>query len=105
MFDLTVSPKLLDELGRVLLRPKFRPYLSEEEVEAYLTLLQRTAVQVDDPNLTEALSPDPGDDYLVALAERVRADCLVSGDKHLLGLTRANLNVLNPAAFLEVLRL
>lgn len=105
VFDLAVSPKLLAELGRVLMRPKFRPYLSEEEVEAYLALLQRTALQVDDKDFTESLSPDPGDDYLVALAEGVRADCLVSGDKHLLGLTRENLNVLNPAAFLEVLRL
>ena len=103
VFDITISPKLLAELERVLLRPKFRPYLTEEEVGAYLTLLRTTAVQADDPEVIGALSPDPGDDYLVALAEAVRADCLVSGDKHLLGLTRSSLKVLNPAGFLETL--
>lgn len=103
VFDIVISPKLLAELGRVLLRPKFRPYLSETEVAAYLSLVETTAIRADDPELAESLSPDPGDDYLVALTESVHADCLVSGDKHLLGLERPNLNVLGPAAFLETL--
>jgi uncharacterized protein len=103
--DAVVSRELLAELERVLMRPKFRPYLSETEVRSYLSLIQATALQTADPARTESLSPDPGDDYLVALAESVRADCLVSGDKHLLGLERIGLNVLNPAAFLELLKL
>lgn len=87
-----------------MLRPKFRPYFSEGEVAVYLTLFQTTAIQVDDPELTEALSPDPGDDYLVALTEVMPA-YLVSGDKHLLGLTRTDLSVLKPAELLKVLKL
>lgn len=104
VFNLIVSPRLSAELERVLLRPKFRPYLSEEDVAAYLALLQTTAIPVDDPELTEALSPNPGDDYLVALAEVVPA-YLVSGDEHLLGLTRTGLDVLKPAEFLATLKL
>ncbi len=43
------SPKLLAELERVLLRPKFRKYLSEEEGRAYVTLFERLATQFEDP--------------------------------------------------------
>lgn len=85
------------------MRPKFRPYLSKTEAAAYLNLIATTAIRAADPQRTERLSPDPSDDYLVALTESVRADHLVSGDKHLLGLERPNLSVLNPAAFLETL--
>ena len=37
-YELVASPKLLAELERVLLRPKFRKYLSEEEGRAYDTV-------------------------------------------------------------------
>ena len=40
-FDLVVSPALLGELERVLLRPKFRRYASEEEVRIYLALFYK----------------------------------------------------------------
>lgn len=83
----------------MLLRSKFRPYLSETEVASYLRLVETTTVRADDPELAESLSPGPGDDYLVALAESIHADCLVSGDQHPLGLERPGLNVLNPAEF------
>jgi predicted nucleic acid-binding protein len=44
-------------------------------------------------------SRDPGDDYLIALAEREQA-VLVSGDHHLLEL-EAQIPVFSPAAFLD----
>jgi predicted nucleic acid-binding protein len=43
-------------------------------------------------------SPDPDDDYLLALAVSRRA-FLVTGDQHLLGI-RADLPILTPAQFL-----
>jgi predicted nucleic acid-binding protein len=46
-------------------------------------------------------SPDPGDDYLIALAADVRA-ILVSGDDHLLGLA-ADMPIVSPADFLRLL--
>lgn len=39
-YELVVSPKLLDELERLLLRPKFRKYLSEEEARDYVMYRQ-----------------------------------------------------------------
>ncbi|MGI8425314.1 MAG: hypothetical protein ACR2FO_01070 [Actinomycetota bacterium] len=44
-------------------------------------------------------SADPGDDYLISLAQANTA-LLVSGDKHLLAL-KGEIPVLSPAEFLE----
>lgn len=100
-FDLVVSPLLLDELSRVLRRPKFRRYIGEDEVDVYLELFRRSAVLVGDPPATTDLTPDPGDDYLVALARSAKAQALVSGDRHLLGVDRAEPPVLTPRRFIE----
>jgi uncharacterized protein len=97
VFELIVSPKVLSELEHVLLRPKFRTYASSEEVRVYVTLFRNLATHAEDPPLTEELTPDPGDDYLVALALSIHADALISGDRHLLELRREALNVLSPA--------
>lgn len=100
-FDLIVSPKLLGELQRVLLRPKFRRYVTEEEAAAYVEGLARLAEVAPDPDVVERVTPDPGDDFLVALGRAAEADVLVSGDPHLTGLRRADPPVLTPRGFLE----
>ncbi|MFX6532662.1 putative toxin-antitoxin system toxin component, PIN family, partial [Acinetobacter baumannii] len=40
-FQLVLSPKLLEEAEQVLKRPKFRDYVSLEEVQDYLAFLIR----------------------------------------------------------------
>lgn len=42
---------------------------------------------VDDPSPQPDMTPDPGDDYLVALAQKADAQCILSGDAHLTELT------------------
>lgn len=101
-FDLVVSPLLLDELERVLRRPKFRRYLTAAEVTAFVVALEREAIVVADPEQEHGLTEDPGDDYLVSLARAARADWLVSGDAHLLG-HRLEPPVVAPREFLELL--
>jgi predicted nucleic acid-binding protein len=96
-----VCPALLAELERVLLRPKFRPYVTAQEVRAYVGLLRRLVPLEPDPETREGLTPDPGDDYLVALAQAANAHFLVSGDPHLTELKRAHPPVLTPRAFLR----
>jgi predicted nucleic acid-binding protein len=59
--------RLLAELKRVLLRDKFRKYLSVEETLEYVNLLHRLAVTAQDPPEIHGLTPDPDDDYLVSL--------------------------------------
>jgi uncharacterized protein len=82
-YELVVSDKLLAELKRVLLRSKFRKYLSEAEAIEYVDLFHRLATAVPDPPEVHGLTPDPGDDYLVNLARAAKINFLVSGDPHL----------------------
>jgi uncharacterized protein len=103
-FDLIVSPKLLDELEDVLLRPKFRAYVSPEQVGAYVEALASEALAFEDPGDPPRVSPDPDDDYLIALARAAAADLLVSGDKHLTDLADPPVRVMTPRDLLVRLR-
>jgi len=98
-FELTVSDQLLAELERALPYPKLRKRVESSEAIELVELLRRSARMVDDPNTPPSVpSADPGDDYLIALAESQQA-MIVSGDGHLLGLAD-RVPVLSPADFL-----
>ena len=58
---------------------------------------------VKDPPGPTGISPDPDDDYLVALARVVSADYNVSGDRDLLDLADAHPPVVTARQFLDVL--
>lgn len=102
-FELIASPALLDELRDVLARPRFRRWISAAVAAEFLDGLAQDAVIVDDPPAPPGVSPDPDDDYLIALARAARADCLVSGDAHLLDLDAIDPPVLTPRRFLDLL--
>ncbi len=99
-FELVVSEQLLAELRRALAYPKLRSRITDEEATAFVDLLGRTATKVEDPATSARRSRDPGDDYLLALAD-ASAAILVTGDQDLIAL--ADVPVLSPAAFLESL--
>lgn len=102
-FELIASRALLDELSDVLARPKFRRWISAAVAREFVDGLADDALLVDDPPARPAVSPDPDDDYLIALARAAQADYLVSGDRHLLDLEDPDPPVLTPAQFLELL--
>lgn len=102
-FELLVSRKLLAELARVLARPKFRRYTTEREAQAFVTFLERFATLCEDVERPARLSPDPGDDYLLALASSHSANFLISGDADIIDLKNADPPVLTPRAFLNKL--
>ena len=102
-FELIVSPSVLDELADVLARPKFRRFISTATAVAFIDGLAADAIIVTDPPDPPSVSPDPDDDYLIALARAARADYLVSGDRHLLDLTDPHPPVLTPRQFLDQL--
>lgn len=105
-FEMIVSEELLGELERVLLRPKFRRYTTPEEVAQYVDLLRRMATLETEPTgPTPSFTPDPKDDYLVALARSSDAHFLVAGDPHLTKLPDPQEPpVLTPRAFLDMLK-
>lgn len=100
-FDLIVSEKLLDELLDVLMRPQFQPFVDESDAQDFIRALRGEALIVTDPEDPPAVTPDPDDDYLIALAEAGRADALVSGDSHLVELDRPPVAVMRPREFLD----
>lgn len=102
-FDLVISPKLLDELENVLLRPRFRRYLSEGEARIHVSRVRTLGSLVADPPAQTGLRPDPNDDYLVSLARATKADYLVSGDTDLLNLSNACPPVITASAFVSIL--
>lgn len=88
---------LLDELSAVLHRERFRDVITPDEADALVTFLRNEADLVADPVEIPALTSDPDDDYLVALATREHAEVLVSGDQDLRGLADPGFVVLSPA--------
>lgn len=102
-FELVISPKLADELERVLGYPKIRKRITKEESDESMQLLLRWASHADDPTEASSIrSSDPDDDYLIALAE-ASATALVSCDKVLLRLN-STLPIYSPRDFLNLIQ-
>lgn len=78
-----VTQHLLDELTAVLIRPKFRRWLSVADAVAFVETLGGYADLYPDSGIPARRVRDPDDDYLVALAEAAAA-VIVTGDADLL---------------------
>ena len=100
---LVASPQLIAELEGVLARPKFRRWTQGDRASAYAAGLAAIAEMHADPERPPAVTADPKDDYLVALALAADADLLTSGDRHLLD-AQLDIEVLAPAQLLERFR-
>lgn len=102
-FELIISPGVLDELADVLARPKFRRFITNTIAIAFIDGLATDATIIKDPPDPPGISPDPDDDYLIALARAAEAEYIVSGDRDLLDITDPDPPVLTPRQFLDVL--
>lgn len=101
-FELVTSPKLIDELRRVLAYPKLRTFITEDEAAELVALVGQTSHLLGDPEgAPQVRSTDPDDDYLIALAAASQA-ALVTGDRDLLVLAGA-IPVFTPTEFLQLL--
>ena len=95
------SPQLLDELARVLARDKFARYSAHGRAEAFVAAIIVCSSLVDDPPPSAGLTEDPGDDYLVSLANSQQVDAIVSGDRHLQAAKTGALPVWSPREFVD----
>ncbi len=100
-FELVMSPRLVRELATVTQRSRFRQYFSVEEADRLITDLWDLGLRVDDARDIPTVTRDPDDDYLVALLRTSEADVLVTGDRDLLDLELADVEVLAPREFVE----
>lgn len=80
-FDLASAEQQLEELNRVSRRPFFLARLKPSEVGRMINDIRRLAVMCD-PLPSVTISPDPDDDFLLAVAQVAGADYLVTGDKN-----------------------
>ncbi len=95
-----MSPALEAELRGVLRRPKFG--LSELQAD----LISETLFELFEPvypkRVPLLVREDPADSAVLACAMEAHADCIVSGDSHLLALGQfQRVRILRPAEFLD----
>jgi putative PIN family toxin of toxin-antitoxin system len=85
---LFTSPVLLAELEDVLNRPKFALRLARAGVTARSLVLgyASLAFPVEPAAIPPAVRDDPDDDAVLAAAVAARAEVVITGDHHLLGL-------------------
>lgn len=83
-FRVVVSETLLTELANVLMRPRLRKYLSEEEVERAVSRIRKRVTLVSTEFQVKPICRDPKDDYLLALSKVAKADLLITADEDLL---------------------
>jgi uncharacterized protein len=80
LFTLVTSDEQLEEFRRVTRYPRIKARLDSSAAGTLHNELQQLAVVLRDlPQLD--VSPDPGDNFLLAMAQAGKADCLVTGDK------------------------
>ena len=98
--ELILSRRLITEIEEQTTKTKFAKYFTPDQAVALVQLLLEVGELHGDQAASPAISRDPDDDYLLALAKRAKADVLLTGDKDLLVLAKhGRTRILNPAAF------
>ena len=98
-FEIVVCPMLITELRDVLSRDKFRRWITEREAALLVGRIEHEAEAWRDPAEIPESTPDPKDDYLVALYRDADADALITGDADFAGLAD-ELVLMTPAELL-----
>ncbi|QRR02861.1 putative toxin-antitoxin system toxin component, PIN family [Dyadobacter sandarakinus] len=94
---------LLQEIREVAYRDKFRKYITTREADDFISTLKRRLKPVVVTSVIKE-SPDPNDNFILALAKDGQADYIVTGDKRgLLDLgSFEGIPILRLQAFLDI---
>jgi putative PIN family toxin of toxin-antitoxin system len=79
-FNILVDETLIRELHEVIHRPKFAKYVSKEQINAFFDLLNERSKFINTASKV-LFSPDPKDDFLLALCLDGNAEYLITGNK------------------------
>ncbi len=104
-FEFVTSPMLLQELARVLSRPRIQRRLagSAGDVADFLLDLQQSAIVVS-PAIQLDVVRDAADNRVLEAAVAAQADCIVSGDQDLTDLgDYRGIAMLTPQRFAAIL--
>ena len=79
-----VSREQVAEIQSVLSRPKIREHISQEKIEAMWELIRSRCLPIENYPEVKSSIRDNKDVYLLAMAEAIPANVIVTGDKDLL---------------------
>lgn len=82
--DIYVCDELLREFCKVSKRSKIQKYISIQDIEDTLVLIEERCLFVEINKVADSAIRDAKDLYLLSLADTVSADYIVTGDKDLL---------------------
>ena len=103
-FILVTSESIIAELERVLRYPRIRKRyaVTAQAVARLIASLRADALVTPGDYEVSGVSADPDDDQFLACALEGQADCVVTGDPHLLDLGRYHgIEILTPREFLD----
>lgn len=104
-FQLVLSRRIVEEFVDVISRPKFHRYVGERDVLDFLGTLSTRAKMVRTRSRLRVIREDPEDNTILEAAYDGRADYVVSGDDHLLGLREfEGTRIVTVERMLEILR-
>ena len=88
VFLLILSDQILEEIRRVLRYPhiKNKYNLKDNTISKVIDTIEKFAVVLHDVDEIDVINDDPDDNKVLACAVTAEADCIVSGDNHLLKL-------------------
>ncbi|MCE7062100.1 putative toxin-antitoxin system toxin component, PIN family [Dyadobacter sp. CY343] len=101
--EILVDPTLLSEIFQVINRPKFTKYVTASQINSFMELISERCTFVF-TTISVKVSPDPKDDFLLALSQEANAQFLLTGNKvDLLELkTFGNTRILTLTEFLDL---
>lgn len=102
LLELVLSPEVLEEYQRVGAELADGYPARSEALAPILRLVAMRGILVAAPPLSSPVCDDPDDDKFLAVAIASRARVVVSGDKHLLGMSGwMGIEVCTPRQFVE----
>jgi putative PIN family toxin of toxin-antitoxin system len=105
--EVLITQSILDEVGRALRYPRIakRHNLGEEGISQFIDMLSQQGTHVE-PVETLNVVVDESDNRYLECAVAGKADYLVTGDEHLLGVQSfRGIHILNPSEFATLLRM
>ena len=106
-FILITSPGIIEEISRVLRRPRIPQnyHITELDIQAFTLALNHQAYSVAGKLDLHGIAPDPGDDKVISCAVEARADCIVTGDKRLQQVGEyQGIKIIDAESFIELLK-
>lgn len=101
-YSLITSPHLLEELTRVLTYPKLRVVAQHPDLPDILKWLHAPEQVLVPRRTIHVITVDPPDNRVLEAAVEGKADVIISGDEHLLGLKiYEGIPISTPAAFCQ----